>query len=438
VRAASGSAGIHMAGMALTFFSGVQLARGLGASGYGVYGLAMSVVALVAIPTQFGLPPLLTREIAAAGARSELAKVHALIRWSTRAVLAASAGTAALMVLSIACLRPWVDSELIVTLIWGLPLVPLIALGNMRGAALRGLQHVVKGQMPDLLLRPALFSTLLLSFNHAMSRRIESAEAIALHVAAAGMTLLAATLMLNRAKPPASGPRDLSSEELRSLRASALPMALTQGARVLQGHLVILLLGALTAATTVGVFRVASAISLTVATPIALMNVVAAPVFARLHAQGDYTRLRRMLGWVAAVMLGGVGLLTFPFVVGGDYVISLVFGADYLGATQPLLILCAGVALSALMGANSSLLNMTGHEAVVTRGFVVGLACLGISAPPLIWFFHANGAALAQSIGMLAWNVLLWHYAKTRLGLDTSALGLLTASRARRLRGRLP
>lgn len=44
VKAFLGSAGLRIAGMGFGFLVGVQLARGLGADGYGVYGLAMSIV----------------------------------------------------------------------------------------------------------------------------------------------------------------------------------------------------------------------------------------------------------------------------------------------------------------------------------------------------------------------------------------------------------
>src|SRR4051812_45457231 len=70
VRAVFGSASLQIVGMALGFLVGIQLARGLGTEGYGIYAFGMSVAAVVGIPTEFGLPQLMTREIAVASAQS--------------------------------------------------------------------------------------------------------------------------------------------------------------------------------------------------------------------------------------------------------------------------------------------------------------------------------------------------------------------------------
>nr|MCU0943155.1 oligosaccharide flippase family protein [Hydrogenophaga sp.] len=91
VKASMGSAGLRVAGMLFGFLSGVQLARGLGAQGYGVYGLAMSVIALMSVVTEFGLPQLLTREVAAAQVHHQWERVRGILVWSTRVVLLTSA-----------------------------------------------------------------------------------------------------------------------------------------------------------------------------------------------------------------------------------------------------------------------------------------------------------------------------------------------------------
>jgi hypothetical protein len=49
IGATVGSAGVRLAGMAVTFLVGVQLARYLGPAGYGIYGSVMAVVTLLAV-----------------------------------------------------------------------------------------------------------------------------------------------------------------------------------------------------------------------------------------------------------------------------------------------------------------------------------------------------------------------------------------------------
>src|SRR5690606_25270000 len=84
--------------------------------------------------------------------------------------------------------------------------------------------------------------------------------------------------------------------EARQWLASALPMSLTEGMRVAQGHAATLLLGALSSSAQVGIFKVADSAAALCALPVTLMNVTAAPIVARLVAEGNHGRLRRLAG----------------------------------------------------------------------------------------------------------------------------------------------
>ena len=55
---------------------------------------------------------------------------------------------------------------------------------------------------------------------------------------------------------------------------------------MLQGHLVILMLGVmLTDVSMIGIYRVATSVALLVSNPITLFNAVSAPIIARLYAK---------------------------------------------------------------------------------------------------------------------------------------------------------
>src|SRR5690606_3420617 len=129
--------------------------------GYGTYGLAMSIIAMLTIPTEFGVPQLLTREVAAAQVNGDTGRIRAVIRWGRRTVLSTSGAVAVLVLGWLWWSRKGFTSPLGMTLAAGLVMVPLVAVGNLQSASLRGLQHIVKGQIPDTLLRPVLFSLLL-------------------------------------------------------------------------------------------------------------------------------------------------------------------------------------------------------------------------------------------------------------------------------------
>ena len=404
------------------FLVGVQLARGLGVEGYGLYGLAMSIVALMSVVTEFGLPQLLTREVAGAQVRNEWGRVRGLLDWSSKFVLAIS-----LAVLSAVTVFLWasghgLSSPLAQTLLAGLLLVPLVAEGRIRSAALRGMQFIVRSQLPDALIRPVVFSLLL--FVTALLLQLTPQTAMLLGVVAAAVAFVCSWAMLRNALPRevmTMAPERATQE----WRSSAFPMALTEGMRVLQGHLAVLLLGWMATVAEVGLFRVASSVAVLIAFPLTLTALVGSPIIARLHAQKDYVRLQRLLSWFSLGMTVSTVMVALPFLVGGDKLLGWVFGNEFAASNSILLLLCLSTALTAFFGVNAVLLNMTGHQRRVTRASWISLALMGVLGPVLIHAFGALGAALASTISMLVWNTQMWRDGVRLLALDTSFLPLL-------------
>lgn len=422
IRATLGSAALRVAGMGLGFLVGIQLARGLGPEGYGIYGLAMSIIALLQVPTQFGVPQLATRELAAARARGEWGVLRGFLRWSLGLVVLAALVVGASVLIGLA---GWgnLESDFGRTMLWALLLVPFASLIEVWGGALRGLGHVTFGQVPEMVLRPGLFSCLLLLAVLGILPALTPAGAMLLHVVAGFIAMLVAGFWLIRYRPReavAHGPVTRGGLWLQS----AFPMALTEGMRMLQGHAAILLLGLLATAAMVGLFKVAVSVAVIVSLPIALINVVLATYLARLFAEGDTRRLQRLCSWGARAMAAGVMILILPLLVRGEWLLASLFGKDFEASLAALLILSAGHFCSACMGPNAALLNMSNHEKRVTRAFFIAAFVNIAVAFGLIPMLGIMGAALANMIGMLVWNLLMLIDARRLLEIDTSILGL--------------
>ncbi len=423
VKAVSGSAGLRIAGMGFGFLVGVQLARGLGAEGYGIYGVAMSIIALLTVPTEFGLPQLLTREVAVAKVKRDWGRMKGILRWSSRVSLLISAvigvGVVAWLLLS----GQGLGSPLGMTLLAGVLMVPVAAQLSMRSAALRGLQLIVRGQVPDVLLRPMLYSALLFIAS-LWFVPMTPALAMVLGVMSAAAALVVTLYMLHW-----SMPTDVAAAsavvDSRAWWHSALPMALTEGMRVLQSHLLILILGWMVVMSEVGIFRMASSIMLLVSMPISLFNILNMPLIARLHSANETRRLQRMLGATAAGMTIGSLVLCVPFVFAGEKILALVFGSEFSAGNGVLLVLSASVLTSAAFGTSAALLNMTGHPEQVARASLLSLVCLAVTAVPLIHFFGTMGAAVSYLISTTVWSLRMWLSSKEHLSLDPSILSLL-------------
>jgi O-antigen/teichoic acid export membrane protein len=416
-----GSAGVRILGMALGFFVGVQLARGLGTEAYGMYSLVMSLIALMTVPTEFGIPQLTVREVAKANAKGQWGSFKGLFIWSNWVV----AIVFTLLLLGLLTLK-WfeadglIEAEFYHTMLYGIVLVPLISLMRIRGAALMGLQKIVTGQMPNIILRPLFFSLALFVYFNLLEYDVTPSKAMFLQLSAVALVFLIAVLLLKK-YTPVNLSQIKAKIQARKWWSSSIPMALTEGMRVLQGHLALLILGFFISLNDVGVFKVAVSISALIAMPISLINIVSASIISDLYTKGEHRKLAKMATFMAILMVLGVSILILPFVFYGEELITWVFGIGYAKSATALLIIFIGLFVNAFFGLNATLLNMTKHEKRVSRSFLIALLVNIILALILIPFFEIYGAALANSLGLIVWNILMWYDAKNLLAINSAA-----------------
>lgn len=415
IRSTAGSGAVQIAGMLLTFLVGVQLARGLGVEGYGIYGIALAVISLAGVPGEYGLPKLVMRDVAAAG--DDRARMFSVLGWADRTGLLIGLATALVLAL-LALAVGGLDSPVASAILWGAPIVPLVALARIRGAALQGLHHIVRGQVPFILLRPLAFAVFLFAL-FSLLPGAGAPQAMALNVVTAALAVLLGHFWLRSRLPARTAQPGTVNGAGRLM--SAMSMALADGLRLTQLQSATLLLGLLASASAVGLFRIATATVAVIALPIALINAVAAPVVARLYAEGDNRRLQHLCVRTAQLMTAAVTLLTLPLLFWGEPLIAFVFGPDYAPADTALLILAAGQIATAAFGIHGVLLNMTGYEHHATRAISWGLLTGVVLTLALVPIWGEVGAALAIITASLVWNLLTWRYAVKLLNINTLA-----------------
>ncbi|WP_338113709.1 flippase [Thiococcus pfennigii] len=425
IRGGLGSLALKLGSTALGFVLAILLARALGPEGYGVYAFVFAIASLLAIPTQLGLPQLVVRETAKAQAAEQWGLMRGLWRWSTLAVWLFSSGVLVLAFAGLWLFGERLDDLTRTTLIAGLLLVPLIALGNLRGAALRGLRHVVAGQLPEHVLRPGLLIALCLIILLALpAQTLTAATAMGLHALAAAIAFGLGAWLLWRARPSAVASRPAPVYAARAWTASAWPLALTSGLQAINAQVGILLLGLFAASEVVGIYKVAVAVATLIAFGLSAVNLVVAPYFARLHAQGDMARLQRLVTQSARAILALAVPVTLVFVLFGEQFLALAFGPEYAGGHTALAILALGQLVNAGMGSVGILLNMTGHERDTLRGVAIAAVAnvaLGlVLIPPL----GLEGAALATAATLIIWNLLLRQAVWRRIRIETMAFSL--------------
>ncbi|WP_287963150.1 oligosaccharide flippase family protein [Alcanivorax sp.] len=419
----AGTSGLRIFGMLFSFLVGVQLARGMGAEGYGIYGLAMSVLALLSVPVEFGVPQLVTREVASAHVREDWDSLIGVLSWARRNLLVGASLMLLLVPAVLLASGYQLDSPFSLTLLMGLAMLVFTVFGNLYGAALRGLQYIVLGQLVETVARPALHSLLLLALTLVVAS-MQPAQAMGMGVVATAFSMLSALILLKKHLPEKAR---LASPAIKAggWWSASVPMGLTEGMRVLQGHLMVLLLGVMATSTTVGIYKVAASVALLVSMPLTIFNIAIAPIMARLHAQRDPERMQRLAGWSALGMMSGSFILLLPFLLAGQPLLGALFGEDFRNSSTVLSIMGCGLILGGSLGPNATLLNMTGHERSVTRASFQALLLLALSGPVLIVIYGLIGAAFAYSASMLFWHWSMWREARRYLSIDASLLSLV-------------
>lgn len=419
VRSVAGSGAVRIFGMAASFVAGVLLARGLGVEGYGYYSLALAVITIAAIPGEMGLPVLVTREVAAASAKDDNAKLLGMLRWADRTTIWLGGGVALLVGLAGAALYGQVSAELAGALILGAPVIPLIALAKTRGAALQGLNHVVRGQVPWSLLRPLLLA-LLVGGLLATGTKLTAPAAMALNSVTAAMVLAVAFVWL-RQRLPQARPAQLADSG-KGWLASAIPMGLMEGMRVLQIEVALLLVGMIAAPALVGLLRIASVTAMMAASAMSLILTIAMPILSRLFIEGDRNRLQNTTTAFAHAQFLGVAVVAVPILIFPTQLIEFAFSGEYAPAANALRILTLGQVANAAFGPNATVLVIANHERRATRAMAIGLGVTTVMVPVLCLGWGLTGAASGIVASLMCWNVITWRDAKRLVNIETSII----------------
>jgi O-antigen/teichoic acid export membrane protein len=419
IRSAFGSAGLKVTNTLVTLAAAVLLARFLGAAGYGLYAFAFSLASLLAVPGQVGLPALLVREVAKYRYQEEWGLIRGLLRRANQIVLGLSLALAAAAAGVAWLLSARTDPHQVEVFLWALPLIPLIALGNIRGAALRGLRLVMQGQLPEMVLRPGLL--LLMAGMAVLFGGLTPTDAMALHAIAAALAFGVGASLLRRAIP-AEGRAAQPVYETRAWLRSMLPLSLLSGMMIINNQADIVMLGLFTTNADVGVYRAATQGAMLVVFVLSAVNMVIAPYVSQLYTAGETERLQRLATSSARVILLTAVPVAGTFIVFGEEILVVAFGDEYAPGHRALAILCVGQLVNAGAGSVGLLLNMGGFERDTARGVAVATGSNLMLNLLLIPTMGMIGAAIATAVTLVIWNALLCRQVWVRMGIQSTAI----------------
>lgn len=429
------SVGLKLTSLALGFGTTVLLVRLLSKSDFGTYSMLISASLILGVFVQFGMPTLATRELARLSDQRAHADIRSFKRFSLQLILALS-----VLLAVITATVFWLDltaydlGGLIVVLM--LAMVLLNSLIKLFCGQIRGHSWVISSQLPELIIRPAAFFLLLLAASFFV---ISLESTLWIYCAAAATGLLFSLFCLQRIgsqQEPAAAPSLKPASQAASTSTpaatdrsatvwikSGVPLMLAGGVVIINQNLDTLLLGTLATTEDVAQYRVCARLTALIAFGLAAVSAVQSPVISRLYHAGSIQDLETLVRKGALLCL----LIALPLVavmtVAPQTLLLILFGSEYRDAATVLIILSLGQLANAAFGILGVLLNMTGHERCTLIGVFVALSASVLLNLVLVPQYGAIGAAIAQSLSLLTWNVILAYFVFSRL--QVSALPFL-------------
>ena len=424
VKRSIGSLLIKAFSMATSFLIVIVLASILGPEGYGVYVFALSLIAVISIPSQVGLPLVIVRETAKAQVNKNWYLIKKLWVWSNRYILISS-----ICSLFVGCLLGLfggflLNEEQKTVLLIGLVTIPLVAFSYKYSASIQGLNFVVLAQVPDKFIRPILLLALIFIINWAWEgHKLTPVYTMVIYSIVTLIVLVVSVIILKKVEPKEIKEISKSYDNSPEWRKSTLVLTTIGGLSLLNSHMDIIMLGILSTDGNVGVYRVIFQLGSLIVFGLAAISQVLQPHLARIHKQGDIVELQKIVTFSSRVIL----IISLPPVLillfYGDWVLLTLFGDQYKDSAVSLNILVFGQIFNVAMGPVGIILNMTGNERHAVQGVGIALILNLVLNFLLIPVYGVVGATIATSVSLFVWNVILRNRVRSKLGVEPSIFG---------------
>ena len=407
---------------ALAVILGIFLATWLGPARYGAYSLAMAIIVILMIFSEFGVSHLAAREVAAGRADPARGTFAQWIKKGSMIVLVLGALLAAIGIIVVLLFIEIENRELADTISLSFLLLPVLGLLNVAGGVLRGAGRAAAAQIVRQLVPTLATLFVLVAFVLLPSGDLTPQQAMISRLLGSAVSVGFVIWILRREQIFKTQDEALSIKSYSGVLSASFPFMVLNGSTTLLSKSDTLMLGRLTDVATVGIYNVGLQASILVLMVLQVAEMLIGPEFSRMLAAGDTTRVQRFAQGTARLLFAAGAVVSLMLVLFGQFLLQLLFGPEYASSYTPLTILSVGFALGFALGSPGLLLVMAGKERLVV-GLVFVAVAVNISLNLLlIPIYGMTGAAIATTVSIVAWKLPSMLFARLRLGIRCSIL----------------
>ena len=406
---------VQITGVGLSFLFSLLLARLIGVAGVGLYFLAITVVDIGATISRLGLENVGLRFASIAYSRGDRGTLAALYRRSMGLAVGAGIAIALPIWLIVSHLplggdrAPELRAEFPLLVFALVPLALLIIQAEfLKGIGASSVGTFAHAVVPPLLLLAG--GIVLWLLDAATLHGI-----ILTYVIVAFVSMIIAVAVWNWRLPGIW--RERGAFDTRRLLRTSMPVLLVTSMNLVMGWTDILVLGIWADAKQVGIYGISTRIALLTAFVLGAINVVVAPQFAALHAEGNVAALRRLAQQSAFWTSVAAAPALLVLVLVPDLILQL-FGPQFKEGAWALRILALGQFVNLATGPVGTLLLMTGHEKLMRNNVAASAALNLLGNLVLVPSYGAVGAATSTALSLAFMNIVSWIMVRKKLHIN--------------------
>ncbi len=412
--AAAGALGVRLGAAGLAYLLQIVLARSLGASDYGIFSFAWSLVTIGGFLATLGFGQTAVRYLAQYHHESRHGLARGFLRAGLIATLLGSVLTTGLALALFPLIKTGYGELCCQVLAIGLIALPFFALTDFMEGVARSQGWTIRALFPPYILRQgAIIVLVLIALIAGRTMSAETAMMAALAATISAAFVQAALLGddLDSALPVAPPVYDFPE-----WRRAALPTLLSDFALLARQNIDLIILGLMAPPAAIGLYFAATRIASLLGLIDFAVGAAFGHKFARAAAsEARETRLEALYA-EARRLTFGPGLLAATMLVIGAPLILALFGPDFAAAIPATQILLGASALRLAIGPAEDTLSMAGHPESVWRANAIGALVMAILCLVLTRDMQASGAALAAAGGTLASSLMLVLALRRHLG----------------------
>jgi O-antigen/teichoic acid export membrane protein len=381
----------------------VLLARWLGAEGYGLYILCISVAFAASSVASLGLDVAMERYIAVAARRQDDASARGTLQIGVLGTLIPGLVVAGILIVLAEAIAVHLFDDADLTPLMGLSaaLAVVIGMSTLLVAVLVGSKRIDQSALADHVMQPlARLGFLLLLAPLGMTPFRAGVALLLSYLVSVGAMLT----FIDR-KIPLAGLVKPADRDVRGITAFAFPFWFTGFLRILRTRIQPLLLGVVGTVANVGVFAVVTSASALGRLANASISTALRPTLAELHDVGDAKEVGRLYATTTRWTLA-VSLPVFVFIALVPDSLLGLFGPGFETGVTALVIAASAEVVNGATGMCGPIIAMSGYNklkvANATAWMIVSLLANVIMIP--LW--GVNGAAIAILVSTTSINAI--------------------------------